>query len=219
MKDTGPGRTTLRPSAYHPKRCPPGGWAVWTSSPSCAAFLECNALIIWSRRKKKRKFDEIFSLLVVIGGLFWWLQHITVHLCRLLMALSYFHFSFTGKIKYFVRLTDEDSCSVLSVIWKMKIYCSQGGGFFWTDLYFILSCQKRDRLMASGIYFQCWFCFQSFKSDETDPQSSLHWEKEVASVPALSSELPARVSGSTIHPLPAHPVSWQSGPESPFLPM
>lgn len=89
------------------------------------------------------------------------------------MALSYVHFSFVGKIKYFVRLTDEDSCSVLSVIWKMKIYCSQGGGFFWTDLYFILSCQKRDRLMASGIYFQCWFCFQSFKSVETDPQSSL----------------------------------------------
>lgn len=48
---------------------------------------------------------------------------------------------------------------------------------------------------------------------------SLRWEKEVASVPALSSELPARVSGSTIHPLLAHPVSWQSGPESPFLPM
>lgn len=71
--------------------------------------------------------------------------------------------------------------------------------------------------MASGIYFQYWFCFQSSESNETDPQSSPQWGKEVASVPALSSELPARVSGSAIRPLPAHVVSQQTRPESPVL--
>lgn len=92
-----------------------------------------------------------------------------------------------------------------------------GWVLFWADPYFILSCQKWDRLMVSGIYFQYWFCFQSFESNETHLQSCPHWEKEVASVPALSSELPARVSGSAIHPLPAHVVSWQTRPESPVL--
>ena len=63
-------------------------------------------------------------------------------LCRLLVALSYIRFSFTGRIKYFLRLTDKDSCSVLSVIWKMKIYRSQGG-FCFGQIY-ILSFHVRS---------------------------------------------------------------------------
>lgn len=60
------------------------------------------------------------------------------------MALSYVCFSFTGKIKYFLRLTDKDSCSALSVIWKMKIYCSQGVFFFNRSIFYPFMSEARQ---------------------------------------------------------------------------
>lgn len=70
--------------------------------------------------------------------------HLTAVLCHLLMALSYICFSFTGKIKYFLRLTDKDSCSALSVIWKMKIYCSQVVGFFNRSIFYPFMSEARQ---------------------------------------------------------------------------
>lgn len=98
-----------------------------TSWPCCVNSLFCNGIVTQVRKtkikKKNSKSTEIFSS--PIFGVFWWLQHIAVNLTAFSLPLAYVSISLAWKIKYFLRLTDKDSCSALSVIWKMKIYCSQ----------------------------------------------------------------------------------------------
>lgn len=95
-----------------------------TSWPCWGKSLYCNDIVTQARKTKIRKKNKIYWRFLVTN--LWGLLVAAAH-CSSAFSLPLAHVcvSFAGKIKYFLRLTDKDSCSALSVIWKMKIYCSQ----------------------------------------------------------------------------------------------